>query len=151
MTTLIALNQAFQETLVGTLLGNAVSLEVRGVDLLSVLLVVALGALSVADVLYINLKQRQVEVGTLRTLGWSDKDLARLIASEGLGIGILGSTLGVVLGAIGMASVRGIPLDSLFVAAALSGLLGVTVALVASLVPALRISVLVPHSALVEE
>lgn len=151
LTALIALNQAFQQTLVGTLLGSAVSLEVRGVDLLSVLLVIALGALSVADVLYINLKQRQVEVATLRTVGWSHRDLARLVAFEGLGIGILGSTLGVVLGAIAIASVRGIPLDSLFVAAALAGFLGVAVALVASLVPALRISALVPHSALVEE
>ncbi|MBA2312940.1 MAG: ABC transporter permease, partial [Actinobacteria bacterium] len=151
LTTLIALNQAFQKTLVGTLLGGAVSLEVRAVDLLSVLLVIALGALSVADVLYINLKQRQAEVATLRAVGWSHKDLARLVASEGLGIGILGSTLGVVFGVIAIASVRGIPLDSLFLAAGLAGPLGVAAALVASLVPALRISALAPHSALVEE
>ena len=46
---LVSVNLAFRGTLVGTLLGEVISVQVRGVDYLSVALAIALGGLSVAS------------------------------------------------------------------------------------------------------
>lgn len=124
LTVLIALNRGFQETLVGTLLGNAISIEVRGVDFLSVVLIIVLEGLSAADVLYINLKQRQAELAALRTFGWSDRNLTYVIAAEGAGLGLLGSAVGAVAGAVGVSFVRGIALDSVVSGALLATSIG---------------------------
>lgn len=135
LTVLVALNQAFQGTLVGNLLGRYISVEVRGVDFLSVVLVIALGGLSVADVLYMNLKERAAELVTLRTLGWRERELRRLVAAEGLGIGLLGSIVGVALGVGASALVRGVALSTIATGAAVAGAVGVMVALAASVAP----------------
>lgn len=151
LTVLVALNEGFQQTLVGTLLGNAISVQVRGVDFLSVALVIGLGALSVGDVLYINLKQRQAELVTLRTLGWGDNDIARVILLEGAAMGLAGSLLGAIAGIVAVSFVHGIPLAPIANAGALASLCGVFFTAVAALVPASRVAALVPHAALAEE
>lgn len=151
LTVLIALNLGFRHSLAGTLLGNAISVEIRGVDYLSAVLVIALGALSVVDVLYINLKQREGELAALRTVGWANRDLGILITLESLGIGILGSGLGALSGVAGATLVRGIPLAPIMTAGLVACLCGLLATIVASLVPAARIASLVPRSALAEE
>ncbi len=151
LTLLIAINQAFQGVLVGTLLGNFVSVQVRGVDLASVGLVIALGGLSVADVLFLNLKERQAELVTLRTMGWEDRHVRRLLVTEGLAMGALGSLAGIAIG-VGISSlIRGIPLSSIAFAALLAGGAGILVAAVASLIPLLSIERLTPPTVLAEE
>src|SRR5439155_13255044 len=72
LTLLVAINRAFQGSLVGTLLGQAISLQVRGLDFVAVGVTIGLAALSVADVLFTNLRERAAEVVTLRTVGWRD-------------------------------------------------------------------------------
>lgn len=55
---LVAIERSFGGTLVGTLLGNAVSVQARGPDFVALGLTMALAAVSVADVLYLNLRER---------------------------------------------------------------------------------------------
>jgi ABC-type antimicrobial peptide transport system permease subunit len=114
-------------------------------------LVIALGGLSVADVLFLNLKQRQAEFVTLETVGWEDRYLRRLVIFEGLAMGALGSIAGAVIGIAISSFIRGIPLTSIALAAALAAGAGITVAAFCSLVPLYSIRRLTPPTVLAEE
>jgi hypothetical protein len=151
LTILLALNSAFQGVLVGTLLGNAVSVQVRGVDLASVAFTIALGGFSVADVLFLNMRARAPELVTLRTVGWSEEHLRRLVLLEGVAIGAIGCLTGALLGG-GIASlVRGVPLATIAAASFASAAAGIAVAGLASLVPLAVVDRLTPPTVLAEE
>lgn len=150
LTVLLSINLAFQGDVIGTLLGTLISVQVRAVDYLSVACAIVLGGLSVGDVLFLNLRDRAPELVTLRSVGWREIHLARLVALEGLGIGLLGSLAGVGVG-ISLALLVGGPASGLAAAAVLSGLAGVVVATAASLVPVSLIGRMTPPAALAEE
>jgi putative ABC transport system permease protein len=135
LTVLVAIERSFGGTLVGTLLGNAISVQVRGSDFVAVGLTILLAAVSVADVLYLNLRERSAELATLRAVGWSDGQLRTTVVLEALGIGLIGSVSGAVLGLVLGASLLGVGLLPLVVAAAIAGAGGIAVAIAASLVP----------------
>ena len=69
LTVLLALNLAFDQGVVGSALGGFVANQVRAVDYLSASLAIILGAASVADVLYINLRERASEFAVLTRRG----------------------------------------------------------------------------------
>ncbi|MFI6263046.1 FtsX-like permease family protein [Micromonospora sp. NPDC051006] len=89
---------AFDDGMVGSLLGQAVSVQVRGVDLVAVGGVLLFGVLGVADVLYLNVRERSAEFATLQAVGWPYSALNRLLVYEALGVGALGCVLGVAAG-----------------------------------------------------
>jgi len=151
LTLMLAINHAFQGTLVGTLLGDAISLQIRGVDFLAVGLVIALAALSLADVLFLNLRERAAELVTLRTFGWEDAHLRKLVALEALGLGLLGSLSGALVGLVVGVALLAVPVLPLLGAAVLAVLGGLLVALVASLLPLSQIGRLTPPTVLAEE
>ena len=119
-------------------------------DYLSVALAIALGGLSVADVLILNLRERAPELVTLRTTGWRESHLARLVVMEGVGIGLVGAVLGAVIGLVLGVAVGG-PVGRIVVAASLAVAAGVAVATLASVVPAVLTSRLTPPTVLAEE
>ncbi len=134
LTLLIGIERSFQGSLVGTLLGDAISIRVNRFDFAAVGVTVALGTLAIADVTYLNLRQRSVELVTLRTVGWGERDLSLLIALESVGIGLIGGGAGALVG-LGLGLVLGLPVGTLAAAAAL-GLAGaLLVALIGSLAP----------------
>lgn len=95
---LLSVNLAFRGALVGTLLGHVISVQVRGVDYFSAVLAIALGGLSRGRRAVPDLKERASEMVTLRTRGWAESHLARLVVLEGVGIGLVGSALRAGLG-----------------------------------------------------
>ena len=56
---------AFNDVLVGTLLGDAVAVQARSTDYVAVIATVLLGAAAVADVLFLNVRERATEFATL--------------------------------------------------------------------------------------
>jgi putative ABC transport system permease protein len=134
-TVLFAIQQAFQGTLVGTVLGNAVSVQVHGADFLAAGLTVALAALSVADVVYLNLRERAAEIVTLKTIGWAWRHIALTVLLEGLLLGLIGSLAGAIIGLLVGSLVFSLPLGSLALAAGVSACGGVTAAMLACLLP----------------
>jgi putative ABC transport system permease protein len=98
LTLLLAATIAFKDVLVGTLLGDAVAVRVRSTDIIAVVATIALGVASVADVLFLNLRERAAELATLTATGWDDRALGRLVALEGLWIGGLGGIAGAAAG-----------------------------------------------------
>jgi putative ABC transport system permease protein len=95
---LLAVTTSFNGQLAGDLLGQAVTVQVRGVDYAAVVVMVVLGVFGVADVLYLNVRERSSELATLQATGWSRRQVARLITCEGAVLGVVGSLLGAVVG-----------------------------------------------------
>jgi putative ABC transport system permease protein len=150
LTLLLAINQAFRGDLVGTLLGQAISVQVRGLDFLVVGVIVLLAALSLADVIYLNLRERAAEIVTLRTVGWSDRHLAQMIATEAVILGLLGTIPGSLLGLL-IGLQLGVPALAVLLASAISILGGLLVSLLAALLPLARLSTLTTPAVLAEE
>ncbi|MFU8876470.1 FtsX-like permease family protein, partial [Micromonospora sp. SL4-19] len=122
--------------IIGSLLGDTISLNVRSADTLAAIATVLLGAAAVADVLYLNIRDRAAELATLRATGWTDTALSRLVGYEGLLLGALGSLTGAGLGLGGAAWLVGELPTTLALVAAVVALAGIVVTCLAALVPA---------------
>jgi putative ABC transport system permease protein len=151
LTVLLGVNLTFYDTLVGTVLGDFLATQVRPVDYLSVALAMLLGGFSVADVLYLNLRERAPELVTLRTCGWEERHLMMLGLFEGLGMGMLGGLCGGALGLLVLGVLGGAVSSLVLGLAALAALGGVFVAVLASLVPLIALSRLTPPTVLAED
>ncbi|MFC6016569.1 FtsX-like permease family protein [Plantactinospora solaniradicis] len=151
LTMLAGINHAFQGTVVGSLLGDTVSLTVRTADTTAALATTLLGAVAVADVLYLNIRDRAAELATLRATGWTEPALARLAAYEGVGIGLLGATTGAALGLAGTAALVGGLGTGLLVTAVVTAVAGTLLAGLAALVPAVLLRRLPTARLLAEE
>ena len=144
LTLLLAATVAFNDSLVGTLLGDAVAIEARTTDYVAVGAMVLLGAAAVADVLFLNLRERAAELATLRATGWGEGAMTRLVGYEGLLIGAVGSVLGAGLGVAGVAEFTDALPRDLLVTAALAAAAGTALAGLAALVPAAALRRLAP-------
>ncbi len=151
LTVLLALNLAFDQGVVGSALGGFVANQVRAVDYLSASLAIILGAASVADVLYINLRERASEFAVVSAVGWRRGHVARVAIGEGVGIGIAGSFFGAVLG-LGIAEViLGADLSLLAAAAVAAFVAGILVTVVAASIVATTLQRLPLAATLAEE
>jgi hypothetical protein len=115
---LLGIDLAFSQTVRGSLLGSFVTGEVRGVDYLSAALAITLGAASVADVLYVDVRERAPELAALAATGWRRRHLIRIALYEGAAIGLLGSLAGAIVGIGATWLLGGSPLPLLGVAVA---------------------------------
>jgi putative ABC transport system permease protein len=136
LTLLLAATLAFHDTLVGTLLGDAVAVEVRASDVIAVIATVALGVAAVADVLFLELRERAAEFATLTATGWDDRALTRLVALEGVAIGACGAVAGAAVGLAAAAAFAGALPGALLATTGAAALAGTALAGLAGLVPA---------------
>jgi hypothetical protein len=136
LTLLVSVTLAFHDTLVGTLLGDAVAVQVTGGDYAAVVATMLLAVATVADVLYLEVRERAAELGIMRATGWDETKLRRLIALEGGCIGLLGGGAGGVAGltAAGLFA-HAVPIALVLVAAG-AALAGASLAAFAALAPA---------------
>jgi putative ABC transport system permease protein len=136
LTVLTAVTFVFRGVLIGSLLGDAVAVQVRSVDYVAVGTTVALGVLAVADVVFLNITERAAELATIRSFGWRDSALARLVVTEGAVIGVIGSLAGAATGLAAAAEFAGQLPVRLVVVAAVAVTAGVTTTAGAALLPA---------------
>ncbi len=136
LTMLTAVTFAFRGVVVGSLLGDAVAVQVRSVDYIAAGATVALGVLAVADVVFLNIRERAAELATLRSFGWHDTTLARLVITEGTAIGVAGSLAGAGLGLGASAWFSGQLPGRLLALAAAAVAAGIVVTAAAALLPA---------------
>jgi ABC-type lipoprotein release transport system permease subunit len=151
LTLLLAVTLAFRGQLVGSLLGDAIAVQIRGVDYVAAAVTVLLGALAVADVLYLNIRERSAEFATLRAVGWPEGKLARLVTFEGLGMGLLGSVSGAAVGLAAAVVFAGRVPPALFATAATSAAVGTLIAAAAAAIPAALLRRLPTARTLAEE
>ncbi|HWK28876.1 MAG TPA: FtsX-like permease family protein [Solirubrobacter sp.] len=136
LTLLLAATIAFRGVLVGSLLGSAVSVRVRGTDVAAVVAIVALASAAVADVLFLNVRERAAELAVLRASGWDERALGRVIVLEGCAVGVVGAVAGGAAGLLGSALFAGALPVALVAVAGAAVVAGAALAGVASLVPA---------------
>jgi putative ABC transport system permease protein len=136
LTLVTAMTFAFRGVVVGSLLGDAVAVQVRGVDYLAVTATVALGVLAVADVVFLNISDRAAELSAIRSFGWRESALSRLVITEGAIIGLAGSIAGATIGLAAAADFAGRLPARLFIIAAAAIIAGVLVTATAALLPA---------------
>ena len=151
LTILAAVTIAFRGVVVGSLLGNAVAVQVRGVDYVAVTATVALGVLAVADVVFLNIRERAPELAVIRTFGWPESALSRLVITEGAIIGLAGSLAGAALGLAAAAQFAGQLPATLYLIAAAAVAGGLLVTTTAALLPAQALRRLPAAQLLAEE
>ena len=151
LTMLLAVTVAFRGQVLGTVLGNVVTVHVRSVDYAAAIMAIVLGAFSVADVITLNLRERAVELATLRATGWGRGEITRLALVEGLAMAVIGSGLGVIAGLILATRLGGATAADLALTAAVAGLGGVAVVLIALVAPIVRAGRTPPALVLAEE
>jgi putative ABC transport system permease protein len=136
VTMLTAVTFAFRGVVVGSLLGDAVAVQVRSADYVAAAATVALGVLAVADVVFLNITERAAELATIRSFGWRDTALARLVITEGAIIGVTGSLAGAAAG-LGAAAWFAGQLPGRLIAIAVAAVVaGVLITSAAALLPA---------------
>jgi len=96
---------AFRETLQGTLLGDYVLLQTAIPQLAGAAFAVLLTFLSVADLLLLQVRERQREIGLLQATGWRLGMVQRMFVQEGLTLALVGTIPGVLV-ALGILLVR---------------------------------------------
>ena len=146
---LIAIQRSFNGEVTNSVLGNAVAVQVRGVDYFAAVLILVLAGFAIADIAYLNITERGAEVGTLRASGWDERHLRRLFGSEALVIAALGAVVGAAC------SIAGVQIafpnanwaDTLG-AGAVAVAAGLLCALIAVVVPVGRLSKLAPIAAI---
>lgn len=94
------------------------------------------GLLAVADVLLLNVTERAAELATIRSFGWRESALGRLVVTEGAIIGVAGSAVGAALGLAGAAEFTGQHPARLYLIAAAAVAAGAVVTACAALLPA---------------
>jgi putative ABC transport system permease protein len=135
LTLLAAVTFAYRGQIIGTLLGNAISVQVRGVDYIAAAATITLGVLAVADVVFLNITERAAELATIRSFGWHDTTLARLVITEGALIGVTGSVVGAGAGLGIAAGLAGQLPARLPAIAAVAAIAGIAITAVATLLP----------------
>ncbi|GAA4257200.1 hypothetical protein GCM10022255_073110 [Dactylosporangium darangshiense] len=135
LTLLAVIATGFRGSVTGTLLGDAITVQVRGTDYVAAAITMLLGAATVADVLYVNIRERSAEFALLGAVGWGGSRLVRLAGYEAAILGLAGGLLGAGAG-LGIAAAIGgnLPPVGYVVAAAAAGG-GVAVAAAAAILP----------------
>lgn len=131
---LIGVEIAFRGAVAHDLLGDAVTVYVRGADIASVVLVAFVGGACVANIVHSGMRERRTELATLEATGWSTRDIARLAGLEGLAVGATGSLLGAVVGS-GIVGLLGGSPSAVIATAGAAVVTGIAVSMLALIVP----------------
>jgi putative ABC transport system permease protein len=89
----LALHQALQ----GTLLGDYVLFQTAVPQIAGCVIAMVLTFLSVADLLLLQVRERQKEIGLLQAIGWRPWAIQRLFVQEGLFLAMIGTVPGVLV------------------------------------------------------
>jgi putative ABC transport system permease protein len=98
LTVLLAAHVSFATSIGDSELAGLVNGSTRGTDLVSVLLTIALSAAGLADLTYLNLRERAGELAALAASGWGRRQLGRLLTSEAVVTAATGSVVGAAIG-----------------------------------------------------
>jgi putative ABC transport system permease protein len=132
LSVLLAAQLSFRQSIGDSALGGLVTTTTRTNDVLAAVLAVGLGAVAVADITYLNLRERSGELAALSACGWGRAQIGRLLAYEAVLIGAAGSLAGGVAGLAAAATAFGVA-PAVLAGAAIAAVAGTLTALVATL------------------
>ncbi|HEX5595850.1 MAG TPA: ABC transporter permease [Micromonosporaceae bacterium] len=136
MTFAFCVEIAFQGRIVGTVLGDGVSVTIRDIDRFTIAGLLFFSVAAVADVLYLGVRERASEFAALSAMGWSDAAAGRLVSLEGLTIGVLGGVTGAAAALVGVWFFAGGLTSAAIVVAAAATIAGLLLAAAGGVLPA---------------
>ncbi len=140
LTVLVAITTVFHNALTGSLLGSAITIQVKGSEYAAVVVIIVLAIASIADILYLGVRERAAELAALRATGWTNAALARLVVFEALWLGLVGSLTGAGVGLLAAATFAAALPGQLILVAIIAAIAGTLVTALAALAPAVAIS-----------
>lgn len=151
LTLIAGITIGFHGAVVGTLLGNAVAVQVRGADYAAITAILVLAGVGVANVLYLSIRDRGPELATLDAVGWTPATLNRLLGTEGIIIGTAGALVGAGVGLAALIRLTGSDSTTLILVAVGAFLIALAVALIGTALPVLSLRRLPTAVLLTEE
>lgn len=100
LTVLLAIQLTYAHDIGNNAMGGFLNSHLRGVDLLSAGLAIGLGAAAVADVTYLNLRERSGELATLAATGWQATHVRRVLLGEAGATAAAGAIAGGLVGLV---------------------------------------------------
>ncbi|WP_314146195.1 ABC transporter permease [uncultured Leifsonia sp.] len=104
--------QSFNGAVVGSFLGNAVALHVRGPDIAAIVILSLLGLTAVVTVTTLAVMDDKASFATLRAIGWHDRKLALSLTVQNALIGAIGAAVGAVSAIVTIGAVIGAPIGA---------------------------------------
>ncbi len=92
--TIGAIHAEFNGRAVGTLLGEAVTVQVRGPDIAAATLGFALAGLGLYHLVATEIRERAMELTLLRAMGWTSTAVVSVLSIQAFIVGLVGSALG---------------------------------------------------------
>jgi putative ABC transport system permease protein len=129
---LLAAHLSFGTSIGDSVMAGLVTSSTRTTDLVAVLLTIGLSATGIADLTYLNLRERAGEIATLAASGWGRWQIGRLLTTEALITALAGSVAGAGAGLALAAVAFGLSLP-VALAAVAAGAGGLAVTLAATL------------------
>lgn len=136
---LVAVQTEFRGRAAGTLLGDAVAVQVRTPDLVAALLTMLLAGFGVHHVMATEIRERRAELATLRTVGWADRTVARLLLTQAAYVAALGAVVGGLLAWWWLGAVFEVRSAAMALALLGAGGVAVVVAVLVTLLPVSRL------------
>jgi hypothetical protein len=150
LTLIAVLVTAFHGQTAGTLLGQAIIVQVHAADYLAAGICAVLGLALAGDIAYTATRDRAGEHALLRATGWTDADLTRLVGLETALTATAGAVTGTVLPVVGVWAATGAAPAAAIAAAAGIGIAGILATMLTALVPARRLMRTAPARHLAE-
>lgn len=83
--------------------GEYVALEITPLHYAAISVALAVSAVTVAQITWLNLAERQRELALLKAIGWDSGKVAKTVIFEGIVVGFFGGLAGSVFGLVGIA------------------------------------------------
>jgi putative ABC transport system permease protein len=148
---LLAVQAQFEGQAVGSLLGDAIAVQVRGPDLAAAAAILLLAGVGVAHSLTLEVRERAPELATFRATGWTERALTRLLLTQAVVTGLTGAVLGTGAALLIQDAVLGEVTWTTIVADAVAALLALAVAAAATWAPGRLLSRIPTPTLLAEE
>jgi len=150
LTLIAVLVTAFHGQTAGTLLGQAIIVQVHAADYLAAGICAVLGLALAGDIAYTATRDRAGEHALLRATGWTPADLTRLAGLETALTATAGAVTGAVLPVIGVWAATGAAPAAAITAAAVIAIGAVLATMLTALLPARRLMRTAPARHLAE-
>jgi ABC-type lipoprotein release transport system permease subunit len=147
---LIGILLGFHGAAVGTLLGDAIAVQVRTPDIVAAGVLAILAFIALADILYLDVHEQAPRYASLKAAGWRDSHLARLVVTQAGLIAVLGGALGSAA-ALGILHLLGALTTQTVLLAIGISIAGVVLSAVIALAPAATLARLHPADFLAQE
>ena len=136
---MLAIAAEFRGQAVGTLMGDAVTLQVRPVDIASIGLIALLAGFGVLHLMITELRERATEFAVMRAIGWREASVAAVVIGQAALVGVAGAAAGGGAALWFIWSVFGRLTPAVLWSTAVVALAMVVVCALAALVPALSL------------